>query len=63
MQAVVDEGTCIGCGLCEQTCPAVFEMVDGIAKVRVDPTPAGEEASCRDAAQACPVEAIAIVES
>jgi len=33
MRATVDEETCIGCGLCAETCPEVFEMND--EKVRV----------------------------
>ena len=27
MKAIVDEETCIGCGLCEQVCPAVCHTV------------------------------------
>jgi ferredoxin len=28
MKAVVDKDLCTGCGLCEDTCPEVFEMKD-----------------------------------
>ncbi len=32
----VDASTCVGCGLCEQSCPEVFEVQgDGIAHVKV----------------------------
>ena len=34
MKAIVDEETCIGCGLCAETCPEVFEMVDDKAHVK-----------------------------
>ena len=60
MKAIVDEETCTGCGLCEQICPEVFELVDDVAKVKIDPVPAGQEDSCREAADACPVEAITV---
>ena len=60
MKAIVDEDTCTGCGLCEETCPEVFELVDGLAKVKADPVPGDQEETCREAADACPVEAIAI---
>ena len=62
MRAIVDEETCTGCGLCEETCPDVFGLVDDVAKVKVDPVPGEHEDACRDAAEACPVEAIAVEE-
>jgi ferredoxin len=31
----IDVGGCVGCGLCEQTCPEVFEMTaGGVARLR-----------------------------
>ncbi len=61
MKAIVDVDTCTGCGLCVEICPAVFEMgEDAIAIVIVDPVPAEAEESCQEAADSCPVEAIAI---
>ena len=34
-KVTVDESTCVGCGLCEQNCPNVFEIQsDGIAHVK-----------------------------
>ena len=62
MKASVDEKTCTGCTLCTAICPAVFEMEGALARARVDPVPASEEAACREAAAGCPVAAIAIVE-
>lgn len=60
MKAFVDEGTCTGCGLCTDICPAVFEMKGDLAEVKVDPVPSGEEDACQDAADSCPVNAISI---
>jgi ferredoxin len=58
MKVTVDEDLCTGCGLCESTCPEVFELQDDIAVVKVDTVPADAEESCKQAAEDCPVEAI-----
>lgn len=61
MKATVDKDLCIGCGLCAETCPEVFEMNDDmIAKVILDEIPDELKDSAQAAADACPVEAIAI---
>ncbi len=60
MKATVDEETCIGCGLCADTCPEVFEMNDEKARVKVDEIPDNLAETCREAAENCPVEAIQI---
>lgn len=62
MKAIVDD-KCIGCGLCPQICPEVFEMNDqNLAIVKVDPVPPQVEDTCREAASSCPVEAIQLEE-
>ncbi len=58
MRAVVDEESCIGCGLCGETCPELFEMVDDKAAVKADEVPEDNVETCREAAEDCPVEAI-----
>ncbi len=58
MKATVDEDLCTGCGLCESTCPEVFELQDDLAVVKVDTVPKDAEESCKQAAEDCPVEAI-----
>jgi ferredoxin len=56
------DDTCIACGLCADICPAVFDLPDDaeIAVVKVDQVPEENQASCREAAESCPVEAIQI---
>ncbi|NQU39571.1 MAG: ferredoxin [Lentisphaerae bacterium] len=62
MKATIDSDACVGCGLCPDTCSAVFEMDGDLARVTVEDVPIGEEDACRDAAQNCPVDAIMIDE-
>jgi ferredoxin len=57
-KVTVDAGTCVGCGLCEQNCPEVFEVQgDGIAHVKAH--------SCsvhnlKEVADQCPVNSIKV---
>ncbi len=62
MRVSVDE-TCIGCGLCPQICPEVFELNDAnLAIVKIDPVPENLQSAVREATSSCPVEAIHIEE-
>ena len=60
MKVTVDEETCIGCEVCVDTCPEVFEMVDDKARVKINEVPRDVVESCREATENCPVEAIQI---
>ena len=62
MKAVIDKNTCTACGLCVSTCPEVFDLDGDVATVKVQPVPAAAEATCRQAAEECPVNAILIEE-
>jgi len=63
MKVIVDEDLCTGCGLCEETCPEVFELGDDeLAHVKVDPVPTDMEEQARQAAEGCPVDAITVEE-
>ena len=58
MRVTVDDDACIGCGLCAEECPEVFEMNDDKVHVKVDEVPEDVTESCKEAAENCPVEAI-----
>ena len=63
MKARVDTETCIGCGLCEATCPEVFKLnSEDVSEVIVEVVPFEVEAKCREAAGNCPVQAITLEE-
>lgn len=60
MNIKVDPELCIGCELCVQTAPVVFEMEGDKAVTKVNPVPEDEETNCKDAVDTCPVSAITI---
>ena len=59
MKVFVDRNGCIGCGVCVEICPKVFQLADdGLSEVIAEPT--GNEDAVFEAAQSCPVEVIHI---
>jgi ferredoxin len=62
MKPVVDAGLCIGCALCSEICPQIFEMGDDDLAYVVNPKGCEEAGCCQDAADECPVDAITIEE-
>ena len=55
---------CIGCGLCSELCPEVFELQDdGLAHVKVGEVKADYEAGAKEAETQCPVEAISVYDN
>jgi ferredoxin len=56
----VDASKCIGCGLCVQLVPQVFEIQDDGKSKAVNPTGDGNvtEETIQGAIDACPVQAI-----
>jgi len=53
----IDRDACIGEGLCVNTAPGVFDLDEEEKSYVVDPNGA-DEATIREAAEACPVQAI-----
>ena len=60
MKAIMNAELCVGCGLCVNTCPEVFEMKEDKAVVKIDTVPAENEETCKQAKDECPVEAITL---
>ena len=60
MKVTVDLDACIGCGLCAETCAAVYQMEDDKVKIIADPVPADQEEAAKKGADDCPVEAIKV---
>jgi ferredoxin len=61
MKPIVDPDLCIGCGLCEQTAPEVFQMADdGLARVIDDDPPAETYEDIMACVELCPVAAISV---
>lgn len=60
--ATINHAECIGCGLCVDTCPEVFNMNEGesVAKVIVANVPDEAVDSCHDAVDSCPASVISL---
>lgn len=62
MIVCVDQNGCIGCGLCANVCPDIFQIgLDGLAHAAKQPEPWQEE-DARRAADNCPVSVIGVEE-
>ena len=62
MRVWIDAEACVGDGACVEVCPEVFEMSGEVARVRMEEVPDDLQAACRQAADACVVEAIIVEE-
>lgn len=60
MKPTVNQETCIGCGTCESICPNVFKVNNGKAVVDEGADFSANEDCIKEAAEACPVNAISI---
>ncbi len=63
MRPVINFEKCIGCGNCQEVCPAVFHLNQDLGKAEVmDPEGCEFAGCCEAAAENCPVEAITLEE-
>ncbi len=61
MEIYVDPDRCIGCEICVDTCPDIFEMqADGLSHVKKDAAACDPGGCCEEAAELCPTDAIFI---
>ncbi len=60
MKASIDTELCTGCGLCVDTCPDIFELIDDVARVKVEIVPEAAEECVQQAAEDCPASAIKV---
>jgi ferredoxin len=62
MKVRVDKEACVGDETCVSICPEVFKMEDDVATTTMEDVPPDLQDACREAADACPVEAITLEE-
>ena len=63
MKVIINRDTCIGCGTCQEICPAVFHLNETIGKAEVIDPDACEYVGCCEAAEEnCPVAEITLQE-
>ena len=60
MKAVVNQETCIGCGLCAQVAPDVYEMQGDKAVAKTEEIAEDKQEQAKDGADQCPVNAIEV---
>lgn len=58
MKIIVDQDTCIGCGVCASICPKVFVIDDETGKAKIIDNPDFNDPSINEAIESCPVNAI-----
>ncbi len=59
MSYKVDKEKCVGCGLCFNLCPEIFELTeDGKARVKEGTDPEKNKECIKEAKETCPVGAI-----
>ena len=62
MKVSINKEDCVGCGLCVDDCPDVFEMSEDVAVVKVEEVPENLVNAVKEAAENCPVDVIIISE-
>ncbi len=59
MDVKLNRNDCIGCGVCVQICPEVFELDEEAGKARVA-RQGGTPEAVREAVESCPVGCISV---
>jgi len=62
MRVKVDAEKCIGCQMCVQVAPDLFEMQDDKAVAKADEVPEDKQDEAKQASEQCPVDAIPVEE-
>jgi len=62
MKVSINKEDCVGCGLCADGCPDVFEMPEDVAAVKAEEVLENLVNAVKEAAENCPVDAIIISE-
>lgn len=63
LRVIADRGACCGYGVCAEICPEIYQVDDiGVVKVLSDVVPEGLEVKAKEAAAACPQNALRVVE-
>jgi ferredoxin len=60
MKAIVDQESCIGCGVCAQVAPEIYEMQGDKAVALVEEIAEDKVDSAKEGADQCPVDAISV---
>ena len=60
MKVKIDGDLCTACGLCVDSVSEIFKMGDDVAEVITADVPSNLEEDVQNAADDCPVEAIAV---
>jgi len=62
LRASVNKNTCIGCGICTEICPVVFELDPmGLSESTIATIDPSLGSTLRQAAESCPTDAITIL--
>ncbi|NQV00216.1 MAG: ferredoxin [Parcubacteria group bacterium] len=58
MKIKIDKEKCLGCGVCINLCPKVFELEDGKSKIKDEVDLEKNKDCIKEAIDSCPVSAI-----
>ncbi|KPJ56328.1 hypothetical protein AMJ49_05185 [Parcubacteria bacterium DG_74_2] len=54
----INKEKCVGCGMCQNLCSDVFEIIDGKAQIKQGADLKKDKECVKEAIQSCPAEAI-----